>query len=129
MSTKVYRILFLFILSILSHLSFSQETKRIYLSGKGVEDAVEWDFYCSEGRRSGVWTKIPVPSCWELHGFGTYNYGHDKIENRGLEKGYYKVNFKVPEEWKGKAVNILFEGSMTDTEVFINGKLAGAIHQ
>ena len=36
---------------------------------------VEWDFYCTGGNNSGRWTKIGVPSCWELQGFGTYQYG------------------------------------------------------
>ena len=44
--------------------------ERISLSGKGPSDAIEWDFHCSSGRRSGEWTKIPVPSNWEQHGFG-----------------------------------------------------------
>jgi hypothetical protein len=30
---------------------------------------------CSGGRQAGRWTKIGVPSCWELQGFGTYQYG------------------------------------------------------
>src|SRR6185369_10454768 len=41
------------------------ETEIRYLSGTGKDDAVMWDFYCTGGRRSGVWTKIPVPSNWE----------------------------------------------------------------
>ena len=51
------------------------ETQRQYLSGHGCDDMVQWDFLCSDGRNSGKWTKIGVPSCWELQGFGTYQYG------------------------------------------------------
>jgi len=109
--------------------SYSQETKRIYLSGKGFDDTKEWDFYCTDGRKSGEWTKIPVPSCWEQHGFGIYNYGHDNDKERGKEKGIYKLNFKASPEWRDKEILIVFEGSMTDTEVMINGKSAGEIHQ
>ena len=36
---------------------------------------VQWDFMCTGGNNSGKWTKIGVPSCWELQGFGTYQYG------------------------------------------------------
>lgn len=121
----IYFIIYLFI----SNLSIAQETARLYLSGKGNEDAIDWDFYCTEGRNSNVWTKIPVPSCWELHGFGTYNYGHDKIEDRGKEQGFYKRSFTIPKELNKKVVFIVFEGSMTDTEVWINGKLAGQKHK
>jgi len=110
----------------------AQPTQIVYLSGTDAANTVEWDFYCTDGRNSGQWTKIDVPSNWELQGFGTYNYGHDwKNENKklGKEHGLYKHKFDVPREWKGKTVNIVFDGSMTDTEVKINGKLAGEIHQ
>ncbi len=50
-------------------------THRQYLSGTGSDDMKEWDFYCTGGNNSGKWTKIGVPSCWELQGFGTYQYG------------------------------------------------------
>ena len=33
------------------------------------------------------------------------------------------------QHWKNKIVKIVFEGSMTDTEVKINGQSAGEIHQ
>lgn len=99
----------------------------MYLSGTGTDNAVEWDFYCTGGRNSETWTKIPVPSNWELEGFGEYNYGHD--ENKASEKGLYRYSFHVPEEWKKRDVKIVFVASMTDTEVKINGKSAGPVHQ
>ena len=49
-------------------------TQRQYLSGHGCDDMVQWDFFCTGGNNSGKWTKIGVPSCWELQGFGTYQY-------------------------------------------------------
>jgi hypothetical protein len=77
---------------------------------------------------SNKWSTIAVPSQWELQGFGAYNYGQaDKKYND--EKGLYRYQFTVPETWKNKKVYIIFEGSMTDTDVKINGKPAGAIHQ
>ena len=105
------------------------ETQVVYLSGKGSDDTVDWDFFCTDGHNSGKWTKIPVPSNWELQGFGKYNYGHAKDEERGKESGLYRYKFEVPETWKTKQVEIVFDGSMTDTEVKINGNLAGPIHQ
>ena len=40
------------------------QTERQYLSGHGCDDMVEWDFFCTDGRNSGKWTKIGIPSCW-----------------------------------------------------------------
>ncbi len=113
----------------------SAQTKQIqYLSGTDTKHTVKWDFFCTAGRNSGAWSKIEVPSCWEQQGFGNYNYGRDyKTNGKNSrfydEKGMYKYEFKVPVAWKGKEVNIVFDGSMTDTEVKINGKPAGNIHQ
>ncbi|WP_187262114.1 glycoside hydrolase family 2 protein [Pontibacter beigongshangensis] len=118
----------LFLLIPLSGLQ-AQETKVQYLSGTGNNHTVDWQFMVTEGRKSGKWTKIAVPSVWEQQGFGSYNYGNDKADVRAKEKGLYKYTFRVPANWKNNTVNIVFEGSMTDTEVKINGQLAGPIHQ
>jgi beta-galactosidase/beta-glucuronidase len=108
---------------------FAQKTAIQYLSGVDKDHTVAWDFYCTAGRNSGKWSKIQVPSCWELQGFGTYNYGKIKLDKQSEEQGMYKYNFNVDHSWKGKVVRIVFEGSMTDTEVKINGKIAGKPHQ
>ena len=110
------------------------QTERQYLSGHGCDDMVEWDFFCTDGRNSGKWTKIGVPSCWELQGFGTYQYGitfYGKPFPEGVanEKGMYKYEFEVPEKFRGKQVNLVFEASMTDTEVKVNGRKVGSKHQ
>lgn len=117
--------------------SFAQSNtkKEIqYLSGTDATHTKTWDFFCTSGRNSEKWTTIQVPSNWEQQGFGNYNFGRDNV-NYGKnfqfadEKGLYKLQFNVPVEWKNKEVNIVFEGSMTDTDVKINGKLAGTVHQ
>ncbi|MFN9115339.1 MAG: glycoside hydrolase family 2 protein, partial [Bacteroidota bacterium] len=112
----------------------AQETEVRYLSGTDAAHTVDWDFKVSDGRRSGVWTRIAVPSCWEQQGFGSYNYGRDyKTDGKNSrfadEKGSYRHRFKVPAQWKGRVISIVFEGSMTDTEVRINGKSAGPVHR
>ena len=118
---------FFLLMMFLSSSLFAQETEKMFLSGTDKDNTVEWDFFCTKGARSGEWTKIAVPSCWELQGFGTYNYGHDRPH--ADEQGLYKYRFKVPKTWAKKRVYIIFEGSMTDTEVKINGQLAGEPHQ
>ena len=134
MKIKFLKIILLFCISFSTMTSFSQKTERHYLSGTDSKNTVEWDFFCTEGRNSGFWTKIAVPSNWELQGFGNYNYGNDwrakgEIIKIGKEHGLYKHQFDIPKEWKGKRINIVFDGSMTDTEVRINAKPAGEIHQ
>lgn len=111
-------------------------TERHYLSGRGADDAVTWDFFCTAGRASGMWTTIPVPSCWEMQGFGTYDYG---VEFRGSaekpkppapdEQGLYRRSFDVPAAWQGRSVRLVFEGVLTDASVKINGQPAGPEHQ
>ena len=64
------------------------------LSGSGPDDAVPWEFSATAGRRAGEKAPIPVPSQWEQHGFGGYNYGHDKAKS--AERGLYRRSFHAP---------------------------------
>ena len=105
-------------------------THRQYLSGTGCDDMVQWDFKCTDGRHSGEWTKIGVPSCWELQGFGTYQYGmrfYGKATPEGIadEKGLYKHEFTLPQEWQGRQILLVFEAAFTEIRVQINGRKAG----
>ena len=103
-------------------------TEQHFLSGHGPNDAVPWEFSVTGGRRAGEWTTIPVPSNWEQHGFGTYNYGEEPV-TKADEHGLYRLHFTVPESWKGRLIRLVFEGVMTDATVKVNGKPAGPIHQ
>ena len=132
---KNFKLSWIFVFQFLLFTSLQAQQKQTqFLSGTDAAHTVQWDFMCSAGRNSGSWSKIQVPSCWEQQGFGNYNYGRDyKTNGKNFrfydEKGIYKYTFKVAPSWKGKNINIVFDGSMTDTEVKINGKPAGAIHQ
>lgn len=94
-------------------------TERLDLSGRGHGDDVRWQFEVTGGRRASEQTTIPVPSHWELEGFGNYNYGHD--EDKHDERGLYRHEFKVPERFRERHVELVFEGVMTDTLVRLNG--------
>ncbi|MCB5252400.1 MAG: beta-galactosidase, partial [Candidatus Cloacimonetes bacterium] len=110
----------------------AQQTETLYLSGTGLGDTKTWDFYCSDGMNSNKWSKIEVPSQWELQGFGEYSYGRWYTIKGGkpsTETGLYRTMFRIPSNWKEKQVTIVFEGVMTDTEVHVNGTLAGEMHQ
>ena len=105
----------------------AQQTIINYLSGTDKDHTVQWDFMVTKGQNSGRWSKIAMPSNWETQGFGTYNYYTDS-ENQD-EKGLYRYHFKTLPDWKNKKIFLVFEASMTDTEVKLNGKAAGPIHQ
>lgn len=119
--------LHLLILLVIALTVNAQKTEVQYLSGTDKDHTVKWDFFCTGGMNSNKWTTIAVPAHWEQQGFGAYNYGQKS--NRNNEQGLYKYQFTVPETWKKKKVYIVFEGSMTDTDVKINGKSTGDIHQ
>ena len=104
----------------------AQTTQTRYLSGTDKDHTVPWEFRVSAGQRAGEWTTIPVPSNWELQGFGTYTYGQER--DKTFEEGQYRHRFDVPAAWKGRRVFLVFEGAMTDTEVVVNGKAAGPVH-
>ncbi|EDY83400.1 Glycosyl hydrolases family 2, immunoglobulin-like beta-sandwich domain [Verrucomicrobiia bacterium DG1235] len=109
----------------------SRESEITLLSGSGSDDTVDWEFKVNGGRNSGEWSTIPVPSNWEMQGYGTYHYWKDWGEEREAPDslGQYRYRFDVPAEWKGQSVDIVFGGAMTDTEVRVNGKPAGPAHQ
>ncbi|WMI66284.1 glycoside hydrolase family 2 TIM barrel-domain containing protein [Aestuariibaculum sp. YM273] len=123
----------LFVLFAITFFSHAQETKKIYLSGKDFKHPVSWEFMCTDGHNSKTWSTINVPSNWELEGFGEYTYGrwYKELNQKepSKEEGFYKYNFSIPETYKNQNVTIVFGGAMTDTEVKINGKSAGPIHQ
>lgn len=128
---KIILLLLVFIFQINA---FAQSATEVYyLSGTDKDHPVRWAFFCTEGRRSGQWDSIDVPSNWELKGFGNYNYGIDLYTPDKIpvhkEKGIYRHTFRLPETWKGRRIFIVFGGAMTDTEVKINGKPAGPVHQ
>ena len=124
---KKYLSLLLSCFALLANQARAQQTIIKYLSGIDKDHTVNWDFYCTDGMRSGSWTTIPVPSNWELQGFGGYNYGHDKKKHN--EKGLYKYHFTANKAWSGKQVELVFEAVMTDADVKVNGRSAGPVHQ
>jgi hypothetical protein len=118
---------FSLVLSAVFNTICAQKTEIKFLSGTDKDNTVQWDFMCTAGRNSGTWTQIAVPSNWEFQGFGNYTYGGEREDSN--EAGLYKHSFTVPGSWAAKEVFIVFDGSMTDTEVKINGVSAGAKHQ
>ncbi len=129
---RVLRGLIAFLLvAVFASSALAAETQRFYLSGKGTDDAVQWDFTCSAGQSANKPSKIKVPWSWELQGFGIYNYGRDPGPFKRVE-GVYSRSFTLPADWNlggGTKVNLVFEGVQTDTQATLNGKSVGPKHQ
>jgi hypothetical protein len=106
----------------------ADETQRVYLSGHGKDDAVPWRFMCTTGALSGFWTNLPVPSNWDVKGFGHLTYKKD-YSNSITERGLYEKDFAAPKKWKDQRVFLVFEGAMTDTSAKLNGLSVGPTHQ
>lgn len=67
-----------------------------------------------------TWRSIPVPGCWEAHGFCQPSY------DKALAlTGYYRTTFSVPERWRGQRIVIRFDGVLYGYDLWINGKQAG----
>lgn len=91
------------------------------------------DFY-KEGFDLSGWDTIPVPSDWELHGYGipfytnvTYMFPKNPpyIPHDANPVGSYKRNFEIPEDWNGKDVILHFEGVSGAMYIWVNGEKVG----
>lgn len=122
---RLKHFLLLTILCLTANVAISQQ--KTFLSGQDASTAVDWEFKITDGRNSGFWTTIPVPSNWETEGFGYYLYGMDKMEKRTAPVGFYRHTFNYSTQ-KDKRYFITFQGSMTDTKVSLNGQDIG-FHQ
>ena len=101
------------------------------------------DFYKPEFDVSG-WKTIPVPSCWQMQGYGvpiytniTYPFKNDPPRVTGEPNhdwttyeerdavGSYRRDFDVPAEWNGRRVFITFDGVDSNLLLWVNGQRVG----
>ena len=81
------------------------------------------------------WNTIPVPSNWELEGYGQAvytNQGHawnrydyPKIGDEDNPVGIYKKTFTIPDQWADMQVRIHFGGVSSAMYVWVNGQKVG----
>jgi beta-galactosidase len=88
------------------------------------------------------WDTIPVPSCWQLHGYdrpiyvnitypwwGPNGLGEEAqppfAPTRYNPVGQYRRTFTVPQGWAGRQVFLHFEGVKSAHYVWINGEPVG----
>lgn len=106
----------------------------------------DWKFHWSENPASrprgfykqdfddADWAEIPVPSNWQMHGYGTPIYTNIKYPHPNKPPkapheynpvGSYRRSFEMPEEWQGRRVFIHFEGVNSAFKLWVNGREVG----
>lgn len=111
----------------------------------GTPEARPVDFYKPEFDVSG-WKEIPVPSNWQLQGFGKPIYtnseypfaanpprvmdeppGHFSNFPKELRNpvGSYRQNFTIPGDWKDLPVHLVFQGVDSAFYLWVNGEKVG----
>jgi len=79
------------------------------------------------------WATIPVPSVWQLHGYGTPNYTNvnypfpvdPPFVPDDNPVGCYRHNFELPETWDGRRIMLTFDGVCSAFTVWLNGAEVG----
>jgi beta-galactosidase len=99
-----------------------------------------WQFHFEEESKNqpasftGLkWSEIPVPSNWELQGFGipiytniVYPFPRKAPFIEGSNPvGTYRREFAIPENWAGRQVLLHFGSISGFAQIFINGQRAG----
>ncbi len=99
------------------------------------------NFYKKDFDTSG-WKDIPVPSCWQMYGYGTPIYTNITYPFKNNppfiqpQKGYtnevevdpvgsYRRDFNIPDNWNGKEVFIHFNGVYSGFFIWVNGEKVG----
>jgi len=80
------------------------------------------------------WDEIPVPSNWQMHGYGRPIYlnvpypfkkNPPYIQHDYNPVGSYRTDFEIPDNWKERQVFIHFDGVESAFYLWINGKKVG----
>lgn len=91
------------------------------------------DFY-KPGYDVSAWKEIPVPSNWQIQGYGEPIYLNESypfkknppyIQHDYNPVGSYRTEFEVPDDWKGRQVFIHFDGVESAFYLWINGRKVG----
>lgn len=98
------------------------------------------------GFDDAAWKEIPVPSNWQMHGYGVPHYTNATYpfaknppnvmgeppqfystfpETNRNQVGSYRHKFSLPESWKGRRTFIVFGGVDSAFYLWVNGKKVG----
>lgn len=103
-----------------------------------------WDFFYAESMadipadahadeaNSEGWGTLPVPSVWQMHGYGTpqyvnvqYPFPLDPPYVPDHAMGCYRTTFRIPSGWDGRKIHLTFDGVCSAFTVWINGEEVG----
>ncbi|MEC0249120.1 glycoside hydrolase family 2 TIM barrel-domain containing protein [Paenibacillus chitinolyticus] len=82
---------------------------------------------------ASAWDRLPVPSCWQLHGYGAPHYT-DLYYPFPVDPprvpadnptGSYRREFTLPDDWTDKDIVIGFHGVDSAYNVWLNGEYVG----
>src|SRR5690554_4223237 len=93
------------------------------------------DFY-SESFDASEWKEIPVPSDWQMHGYGvpiytnvtypwTSNPEPPLVDHNNNPVGSYIHEFDIPDRWEGNKIFIHFGAVNSAMYLWINGQKVG----
>jgi len=83
------------------------------------------------------WDDIPVPSNWQMHGYGIPIYLNVRyplsvrkkdipnINHQYNPVGFYRTEFTIPDEWSGRDIFIHFDGVKSAFYIWVNGEKVG----
>ncbi len=80
------------------------------------------------------WAPIPVPSDWQMEGYGTFHYTNQtyafppdppRIPHERNPVGSYRRKFALPAAWKGRRTFLHFDGVKSAFYLWINGEEVG----
>ncbi len=91
------------------------------------------DAFADPGFDDAGWATLPVPSHWQLHGYGAPAYTnvvypfpvdppHVPTDN---PTGDYRVGFRLPGDWAAERTLLRFEGVDSAFRVWLNGRELG----
>lgn len=114
-------------------LASNREDSKFYFLLNGEWDFKYYDRDVDEEENITSWDKLPVPSCWQLNGYGkpyytnvNYPYPVDPpfVPNDN-PLGVYRTTFVLPEGWMERNTHIVFEGVNSCAYLWLNGQYAG----
>ena len=89
--------------------------------------------FASEDFDDATWERLPVPSNWQMHGYGKPHYTNvqypfvidpPRVPSEN-PTGSYRLRFQIPEGWTGRPLILRFDGVDSAFELYLNGQYVG----